>query len=307
MIIQFSPNDDILDIRFDNIFKAIFTKDTPKSRTALGTLISAAIGFAVTVEEILQNEPAPEDIRDRQIRFDIHCRAKNGQLVNVEMTMYPDKFEPLRIEFFACKLFTSQNIRGASRTYANLKHTYQISILAKNNLGDDQNFFHHFRYYDSDAKVALGGRSNIITIELVKADLIADKNVDEMSAIERWAMFLKHCADPDKRVMVNQILKSEEGISMAAETLLEVSTDEHERARLLTEYKILLDYQCGLAAAEQDGREKGRQEGKITTAVNVIKLMNLTVNKAMEICQLDSQWRTDLIAKLREQEIIFTE
>ena len=247
--IQFSLDDDILDIRYDNIFKAIFTRNTPQSRIALGTLISASIGVSVAVEAVLQNEPAPEDIRDRQIRFDIHCRTKDGQLINVEMTMFPDHFEPLRIEYFACKLFTSQDIRGTGKTYADLKPTYHISILAKRNLGDDPGFFHHFQYYDRNAKIALGGRSNIITIELAKADAVADKAVDEMSAIERWTMFLKYCADRDKRGMVNQILNLEEGISMAAETLLEVSTDENERARLLTEYKIILDYQSGLAAA----------------------------------------------------------
>ena len=259
----------------------------------------------------MQNEPAPEDIRDRQIRFDIHCRAQNGQLINVEMTLYPDKFEPLRIEYFACKLFTSQDIRGTDRTYSDLKPTYHISILAKKNLGDDQSFYHHFQYYDKAAQVALGGRSNIITIELAKADAVAEKAVDDMSAIERWAMFLKYCTDRDKRGMVNEILKSEEGISMAAETLLEVSTDENERARLLTEYKIILDYQSGLAAAEKEGRKEGEQigekRGKLQSAVNAIKSLQLSINKAMEVFQLDPEYRNDLITELKNQKINFTE
>jgi len=40
MTVQFSPDDDILDIRFDNVFKAIFTKNTPNARAALADLIS---------------------------------------------------------------------------------------------------------------------------------------------------------------------------------------------------------------------------------------------------------------------------
>ena len=271
----------------------------------------------------MQNEPAPEDMRDRQIRFDIHCRTKDGRLVNVEMTMYPDMFEPLRIEFFSCKLFTSQDIRGAGKSYSDLKSTYQISILAKKNIGNDQKFYHHFRYYDSDAKVDLGGRSNIITIELAKADSVADKEVDEMNAIERWAMFLKYSTDPSKRDMVNQILKSEEGIAMAAETLFEVSSDEDERARLLTEYKILLDYQSGLAAAEQDGKregekigeergvkigeERGVKIGEIGSAVNIIASLNISVAEAMSILKLAPEYRADLIAELKKQNISFNE
>ena len=301
--IQFSPEVDILDMRYDNVFKAIFTKNTPKARIALGTLISAAINVDILVETVLQNEPAPEDIRDRQIRFDIHCRTKNGQLINVEMTMYPDQFEPLRIEFYTCKLFTSQDIHGAGKTYADLKHTYHISILAKRNLENDQNYYHHFQYYDNVTKTSLGGRSHIITIELAKAEAVLEKSVDEMSAIERWIMFLKYSADRDKREMVNQILNLEEGISMAAETLLEVSTDENERARLLTEYKIILDYQSGLAAADLNGEKRG----KIQSAVNAIKTWNVSVTEAMNVFQLAPEYRNDVITELKNQNITFNE
>ena len=42
---------------------------------------------------------------------------------------------------------------------------------------------------------------------------------------------------------------------MAAETLLAVSKDENERARLLNEYRIILDYQSGLAAAKREGEQ----------------------------------------------------
>jgi hypothetical protein len=45
------------------VFKAIFTRDTPKSKGALSDLISALIGRAVTVDTIVANEPLVEDIR----------------------------------------------------------------------------------------------------------------------------------------------------------------------------------------------------------------------------------------------------
>ena len=298
MTVQFSPQDDILDIRYDNVFKATFTKDTPNARVALADFISATIGVSVMVDAILQNEPAPEDIRDRQIRFDIHCRAKDGQLINVEMTMYPDQFEPLRIEFFTCKLHISQDIRGINSDYSNLKPTYHISILAKRNLVNDQHYYHRFGYYDSSVKLSLGGRTHIITIELAKADSITKKNVEDMCTMERWIAFLKYCSDQGKRDMVNKILKSEEGISMAAETLLTISKDENERARLLNEYRIILDYQSGLAYA--------KKLGKIESAVNAIKSLNITVSEAIRILELDPEYHNDIITELKKQNISFT-
>ena len=54
-------------------------------------------------------EPPIDSLQDRHIRFDIACRAENGELVNVEMSLNPDPFEPVRLEFHAGKLFTGQN------------------------------------------------------------------------------------------------------------------------------------------------------------------------------------------------------
>ena len=98
---------------------------------------------------------------------------------------------------------------------------------------------------------------------------------------------------------------------MAAETLLEVSTDENERARLLTEYKIIIDYQSGLAAAEkkgdQAGEKRGIEIGKIKSAVNAIKTWNISVSEAMNVFQLDLEYRNDVITELKNQKVTFTE
>ena len=107
-IIHFSENDDLIDIRLDNVFKAVFTRNTPASVVALSRLISALIAREVTVAGICVNEPPIDNIRDRQIRFDINCKAKDGELVNVEMSFNPDPFEPVRLEFHAGKLFTGR-------------------------------------------------------------------------------------------------------------------------------------------------------------------------------------------------------
>jgi len=40
---QFTEADDLIDIRYDNVFKAVFTKDTPESKGALSRLVSTLI------------------------------------------------------------------------------------------------------------------------------------------------------------------------------------------------------------------------------------------------------------------------
>ncbi|GHV93526.1 hypothetical protein AGMMS50268_40290 [Spirochaetia bacterium] len=110
--VHFDDTDDLIDICLDNVFKAVFTKDIPESQGALSRLLSALIGRELTVTGIAANEPPIENIRDRQIRFDINCRVNDGRLVNVEMSLNPDPFEPVRLEFHIGKLFIGQDIRG---------------------------------------------------------------------------------------------------------------------------------------------------------------------------------------------------
>jgi predicted transposase/invertase (TIGR01784 family) len=258
----FEDNDDILDIRKDNVFKAVFAKDTPESAQALSRLVSALIGKNVTIVSLLTNEPAIGNLRDRQIRYDINCRTENGELVNVEMSLNPDAFEPLRLEFYISKLFIGQDIRGRDRNYYNLKKTYQVAILAKERFFQDEVYFHSFEYYDPKNKVSLNGKTKIITLELSKLAKIVEKPIKEMSVSERWAVFFGYLTDRSKRSKINEILETDEGIAMASQVLIKVSRDEEERARIMRDEKIELDYQSYMVNAKRQGREEGLKEGR---------------------------------------------
>ncbi|MDR2964654.1 MAG: hypothetical protein LBU88_03170, partial [Treponema sp.] len=56
--IQFTNDDDIIDIRKDNIFKAVFARGSEASMIALSKLVSALIVREVEIETITANEPA---------------------------------------------------------------------------------------------------------------------------------------------------------------------------------------------------------------------------------------------------------
>jgi predicted transposase/invertase (TIGR01784 family) len=258
--IQFNDTDDLIDICFDNVFKAVFTKDTPKSQGALSKLISALIGREVSVTAIRANEPPIDNLRDRQIRFDIACKAKDGEPVNVEMSLNPTPFEPVRLEFHTGKLFTGQDIRGAGKTYNDLKYAYQIAILAKERFFADESAFHTFEYYDPVHGVSLNGRSRITTVELSKLDKVVEKPIGDMNAQEHWAVFFRYSKDKAKRGKINEIIACEEGIAMASEVLMSISKDEVERARLVSEEKYLLDTQSKLVHAKRQGRQERDRE-----------------------------------------------
>jgi len=256
----FDETEDLLDIRKDNIFKAVFTKDTDDSRRALSGLVSAIVGREMEVLDITANEPAAESTRDRQIRFDINCKAADGERVNVEMCLNPNNFEPVRLEFHAARLFATQDIMGKDRSFDDLKRTYQIAILGNKTYFPDGDVFHEFEYYDPARNVSLGGRTRIFTVELAKLEEVAKKSVDEMGNAERWAVFFEYLTDPAMRSKINEIVGCEEGIKMAGGVLLNISRNEVERARLESEYKAKLDLQTKLVDAKREGRQEERND-----------------------------------------------
>jgi predicted transposase YdaD len=91
-----------------------------------------------------------------------------------------------------------------------------------------------------------------------------------MSASEYWAVYFRYLTDKTKRQKINEIMEREEGIAMATKVLMEISKDEVERARLLSEYKFQMDWQSKMVHAKREGRKegleigerKGRQEGR---------------------------------------------
>jgi predicted transposase/invertase (TIGR01784 family) len=281
--LPFTDVDNLIDIRLDNVFKAVFTRDTPESKGALSSLISALIGQEVAVVTLAINEPPGQSVRDRQIRFDINCRTPDSERVNVEMSLDPDPFEPVRLEYYSGRLFAGQDIRGVDKSFNDLKQSWQIAILAKRRFLPDREFFHTFEYYDHEHRVSLGGRSRIITLELSKLEPVTEKPIELMSAAEKWGVFFEYLTDPGKRAMINEIVGEERGIAMASEVLLTISKDEIEQARLMSEYKYEVDTQSKIVGARQEGKAEGRLE----VARNLITRIGLPLEQVAEATGLD--------------------
>jgi predicted transposase/invertase (TIGR01784 family) len=260
--VHFDESDDLIDICRDNVFKAVFTRNTPDSQGALSRLLSALIGRELHVIAITANEPAVDNLHDRQIRFDINCKTSNDEPINVEMSLNPDVYEPVRLEFHAGKLFTGQDIRGADKSYDDLHEAYQIAVLARGRFFDDEENLHKFEYYDEERRISLGGRSRIITLELSKLEGVVEQPVGILTGAEQWGVYFRYLQDKNKRGKINELIGKEEGIEMASKELLRISRDEVERARLMSEYKYEVDTQSKVVQAKREGRQEGMREGR---------------------------------------------
>ena len=57
-------------------------------------------------------------------------------------------------------------------------------------------------------------------------------------------------------MLINEILELEEGIAMASEVVINITKDDIERARMLSELKYELDTQSRLAYAKYKGKQE---------------------------------------------------
>jgi predicted transposase/invertase (TIGR01784 family) len=260
--VHFSEQDRILDPCKDIVFKLLFTRETPSSRAAISSLVSAYLGRKAQVIIITANEPPAFSPNDRQIRYDITCRLDGGELADLEMTLYPKKSEAARLEYHIARLFINQNIKGVKKSFGDLKPAYQISLFYRENLFPDDKLVHHFGYYDHENGVSLGGQTGIVTVELKKAARLLEKPVNEMSVPERWAIFFRYGAEREQRSLINELLAEEEGIAMAGEELLTVTEDERYEAWLRSAETFDMDYQDDMEEARRAGQAEGRVESQ---------------------------------------------
>jgi predicted transposase/invertase (TIGR01784 family) len=288
--------DRLIDLRYDKIFKAVFTQNTPASRKALRSLLEANLQRRLDIVTVVANEPAAQSETDRQIRYDIACTFNDGELANVEMTLWPKGTEPLRIEYFLCRLFASQDIRG--REFSRLKRSYQISILG-DNLYKDNRAVHSFEYYDREHETALGGRTAALTLELRKLEHLVEKPLEKTSGQERWGLFLRYAAEPERLNLVNRLLELEEGIAMAGEAILELPKSQVEEMRRISRDKYIMDQR----QSEYDLRCTKQERDQVKQELDTIKQELDTITQERDMIKREQDTITqerDMITQERD-------
>ena len=93
-------------------------------------------------------------------------------------------------------------------------------------------------------------------LELGKVD--PNKPIEEMSQIERLAVYLRYADDENYKDSIQEICGSEEGIIMAENLYRTVTKEEREAA--WAECRMM--YQHDIASMREDGRKAGLAEGR---------------------------------------------
>ena len=266
--ISMRPSPDaLLNPRYDAIFKALFTDNSPQSRFALQSFLEAILDAKVSDIRLQPNVLAVESVTDKNAVFDISCVLNDFEAVNIEMqgidvTGWYDR----RAEYYVAHLLNHHTRAGLE--WEKVPKVYQISVL--NFIYDDRSddFLSKYSMATHDNR-NLSGRMNIYFIELPKLLGSDIEEIDSLTPAEKWVKFFLYADDAEKKSYINELCSSSGGIMAAQESLFKISKDESNWVLQTWLDKKARDelsmrneaMRAGQAKGHAEGFEKGHAEG----------------------------------------------
>ena len=280
----------LLNPRLDLNFKAIFTQNTPESRCALKSFLSAAIGRKVIDVTVVGNEVAEQYEQERTIRYDINCEFSDGTKAEIEMQGSSHKTGyGKRVEYYVSRLLST--VADVGDDWDSLPQAYQISLLNFKYDSTNDNPIHHYTLMDSADNSHLSGILNVIFMELPKMPEITNlDDIKNLPTAVKWCKFLQEADNPNKQDLISRLAESEEGIMGAETTLNKISMDGWRWYFQDREKDIQRDYTTMIHGARREGRAEGKAEGARETAIenakNLLKLGKLSCEEIAECCSV---------------------
>ena len=287
-ILGVNINSNRFDPKLDFVFKAIFTSDREESRIARIDFLSAILKLDIESADVIQNELAVLSANEKKSTFDIHIRLTDKTEINVEIQLKNDDNMINRAEYYTCKMYGSQEAKG--KAWADLHKVIELMIVNFTLFSERKEFLDEYTYRNKEGK-ELSGNTKIYFLELTKLANLLKKPVDEMTAEEMWAIFLKFGNNEKHYDVIKQISKRRRAIDMAGQVLDTISSDRATQLMYMDRMKFETDQISKVIFAERKGRSEGlregRREGMLAIARN-LKNMGLAIDDIVKGTGLSS-------------------
>jgi predicted transposase/invertase (TIGR01784 family) len=244
----------------DRIFKVLLT--APEAKLTLLYLASAIVDRPVINVLIRNNELPISDTDEKAERFDVNCKIDDDSQVDIEIQSSRMEEEPggshsnlkARSIYNLCDLHSSQGAKG--KVYGRLVRTYQVMFCGYTVFPERQGFINPFSIRHDIDNGLLHNAVQVMFVELSKLNKILKKPVEEMTDMERISVFLRYAENPDYRDVVNKVIESKEGLTVAGEVLMSISKDERERAIFRSRRIFQADQESNRLTAERRGAKQ---------------------------------------------------
>ena len=267
---------DLIAIKSDLAFWAVFGREYDKCKQALTALLNDVLNLKITALSYANPLNLQNYEDDKKSEMDIEVVTDNGERIDIEIQLLSMPGFKNRMVYYGSKLVNESLNSGEGYDYMALKKCKVLSIVDFQLFDNNKKVQNCFRFKETADNFELTDVVEIIFLEMGKLD--ETKPLEEMSVVERWLYFLKYVDDKQRQVQVQKILEESEGINMAMEVLKEVSADEQLRTQIRFQEKAERDRKARLYYARleglEEGRQEGRQEGKLAIAKNLLDILD---------------------------------
>lgn len=289
----FIPKDhDLLNPKVDSTFKTLFIRDGEKSKVALRSLARAIIGYEPQTVDVLNGEMPKNIEKAKDIRLDLLCKMKDGDIINIEIQTCPCNDNLMnRSLYYASRMVSSIDLKGVH--YDGLPKVYHVMFTNFQLFKSENKYLQRF-ILRNDVNEVMTDCLQFVFIQMSLFD-IGKKKINNLSDIEKWIIFLRDSDDKNKRDLLNGVMASDEGIREAGEILMSISKETREWARQEMRFKAQQDreaeealHRIKIKQAKEEGREEGREECLVNTARGM-KAKNIPIETIVDITGLTEE------------------
>uniref|UniRef100_UPI00402ABA31 Rpn family recombination-promoting nuclease/putative transposase n=1 Tax=Bacillus sp. DX2.2 TaxID=3073452 RepID=UPI00402ABA31 len=256
----------LVNLRIDFAFKQLF--GTKGSEDILTGFLNAILeeSLDVPIVSLQLEDPhlhkAYED--DKLSILDLLATLDNGTQINVEIQLRNTHDMIKRSLYYWSKLYTSQMQEGMP--YRSLRKTITINLLDFKLFSNEEAFHTTGKLWNIRTHQVLSDDMEIHFVEIPK--LVKQWREEKVnpweSAFVRWMLLLPAHEDEHLTQTLEEIAMNQDPILQKAMDKWEnMSHDSSFRIAYEAREKLLLDEQAKLAHAEQEGMEKGIEQGKM--------------------------------------------
>jgi len=245
----------------DRIFKLLMT--SPDALPTLLFVSSAIVNRPVTNVLVRNTELPVTDTEEKVERFDLNCIIDDDTQADIEMQSSRMKEEKggdhsnlkARSIYNLCDLHSSQSSKG--KAYNSLVQSYQVMFCGYTVFPHRKDFINTFSMRHDTDNGLLHDAVHSTFIELSKLKKVLKKPVEHMTDMECFSVFLRYASNPVYREVVNRVIESREGLAVAGELLMNISTDERERAIFRNRRIYQADQESNMITAMNKAQNKG--------------------------------------------------
>lgn len=246
------------------------------------------------------NEYDGDDVTDKRVIFDLHCRGDNGEYFIVEMQRIRQDFFKDRALYYVSRLIQRLLQKGQETNSYKLPEVYLIGILEFSmDAGEQDRYFHDIALMDKHTCKPFYNKLGFKFLELTNFVKEAD---DLLSDMDKWMYLLKHMSTLDKvpAFLDKRVFQLIFKISEVAKLKKE------ERMAYEASLKAKRDTQNAFDTVRREGKEEGKiegiKEGKAEEVKNLIVKLGLTNEQAAEVAEVSIDFVAKVRADLREKD-----